>query len=239
MRQKETWAQDIVQKAAQGKTQPVLQQLAEHQELTIVASRGDALNTAIEQWAAAGVRFPKHHILLAETEEDVWRLNQLAQQARIEAGNVKVGTVTLKDQTLGKGDRVWFAEAASSYGITQGTFGTLVHLDTISRMAVVRLDTGGTRFVNTRFYRGLQLGYALTPLAAKDVTVRQATVLMQGTGRESTLIQLSRATHKTQVITYTQGAESEHLQALTKNMAWLKEREFAVMQHQRAQEPRL
>jgi hypothetical protein len=103
-------------------------------------------------------------------------------------------------------------------------------------MAVVKLDSGQTRLINTRLYRGLELGYAVTTTTARDIEVSHAYVMAHGNGREAALVQLSRAQKHTQVIAYSHGPEYEQTQNLAEQLKYSKLQELAVMAQEHGEE---
>lgn len=234
VRQEQNWARTMIRQVSQGKTYPVVKTLIEQGRLVFVADREQALEQIIKVWSQSGIQNPRQHLMIAETLEDAYTLNHLAQQARVDAGTLTQVAVKVRQTFFHKGDRVQFAEPSYTYGVTKGALGTLKHLDSMTRMAVVRLDSGQTRLINTRLYRGLELGYTVTTSTAQDLDVNHAYVITNGIGREATLVQFSRARKGIQVITYGQGAEEEQQENLAAQLRWSKLRELGVMAQERS-----
>ncbi|MEL6225301.1 MAG: AAA family ATPase, partial [Cyanobacteria bacterium J06627_8] len=236
VRQEDEQAQTIVQQMSQGESQAVVRRLIEQGQLTFVEHKEEAMLQTVQAWKPQGIRHPRQHLMITETREDAKALNQLAQHARIESGVLSQVAVKVKGDHFYKGDRLLLTESSHTYGVTKGTLGTLKHLDSVTRMAVVKLDSGQTRLINTRLYRGLELGYAVTTTTARDVEVNHAYVMAHGDGREAALVQLSRAQKQTQVIAYGHGVEHDQEQNLAEQLKYSKLQEFAVIAHERGKE---
>lgn len=236
IRQQEEKEHTLVQQVSQGHTRAVVQTLLEQGTLTFVERKDQAMAQTVQRWRQHGIRHPRQHLMMTETSHDANLLNRLAQHARVEAGALSQVAVKVRGEHFYRGDRVRFRDSSDADGVTKGSLGTLKHLDLVSRMAVVRLDSGKTRLINTRRYRGLELGYAVTTTAAQDMKVNHAYVMMHGTGRESALVQLSRARKQTQVIAYGQHSEEGQEQSFAKQLRWSTLQELSVMAQERAEE---
>jgi hypothetical protein len=117
--------------------------------------------------------------------------------------------------------------------------GTVNHIDPITKVALVRLDTGKMKAINVRHYSGIELGYAVTTTDARNMEVRHSYILTQGKGRDTTLVQVSRAKSETRVFTYALDKEVEASLKLARQMSWEKANELAIMlEEQRLEQER-
>ncbi|MBE9117265.1 AAA family ATPase [Lusitaniella coriacea LEGE 07157] len=232
-RQEQTWAKQVVQRVGSGQARKALQALAERGLLSIAETKEAAIEAVVQEWSERGLKRPQEHLMIAETMEEVRILNRLAQSKLVEAGNIGKTAVRVGGESIRKGERVKFRETSRTYGVMKNGMGTVRHIDPISKVAVVRLDTGRMKAINLRHYKGIELGYAVTTTEAKDVEVRHSYVLTQGTGRDAALVQVSRAKVETKVFAYVVDKDVEATLKLARQMSWSKESELGIMVEQR------
>ncbi|MBE9039731.1 hypothetical protein IQ235_02855 [Oscillatoriales cyanobacterium LEGE 11467] len=170
----------------------------------------------------------RDHLILSEDPEDRQILNRLAQAQRKQHGNL-VGTgVRVGKERIYRGDRVRLGETSSTYGIVKGTFGEVRHIDPVTKVAAIRLDSGKHKLANLRHYKGMELGYCILETQAREVETRYAYVLSRGLyGRQGAALQLSRAKVETHLNTYQLEREEEAMVELARKMSREKHRDFA------------
>jgi conjugative relaxase-like TrwC/TraI family protein len=232
-RQESAWARQVVRDIGEGKARVALRTLAERGCLSISATRKDALEAVVKAWSECGLKRPHDHLIVAETPEDVRILNRLAQAQLGAAGRLGKTVVRVNGESYRKGDRIKFLETSRTYGVTKNGMGTVRHIDPISQVAIVRLDTGKLRAINLRHYQRVELGYAVTTMEAKNFEVARAYVLTRGTGRDAALVQVSRAKSETRVFAYEMDKEVEAELKLARQMAWEKSSDLAIVLRER------
>lgn len=232
-RQEETWAQQVVQKVGEGQAKTALELLANRGLLSIAETKEAAMLAVITAWAERGLKRPHDHLIIAETQEDVQILNRLAQARLVEAGYLGNSAVRVGAEHIRRGERIRFQETSRTYGVMKNGMGTVNHIDPITKVALVRLDTGKMKAINVRHYSGIELGYAVTTTDARNMEVRHSYILTQGKGRDTALVQVSRAKSETRVFTYALDKEVEASLKLARQMSWEKANELAIMLEER------
>lgn len=209
-RQELPQARQLVQSVGGGKVAEVVRRLNDDGVIALLETKEEAEQQLIADWAAQAIGNPRESLILADTREDAAALNQMAQRVLRDAGVLSDRAFKIKDNYFRVGDRVILQETSATYGVTKGSTGTIGHLEPLTRVAVVRLDSGKTRLLNLRHYKGLCLAYALTPNEARDLEVRHGFVLTQGKGQDIALMQVSRGKMSTTVYSYASKHEQEH-----------------------------
>jgi conjugative relaxase-like TrwC/TraI family protein len=228
----------IVHQIDRGKALTALRTLQEQGRFYVSETREEAIKQVITTWATHGAKRPRDHIILTDEREESLVINRLAQAERQSQGYLKGTGVRIREEQLYRGDRVYFTETSSTYGIAKGTFGEVRHIDRITKVAVVRLDNGKMKAVNLRHYKGVELGYCVPGREARDVEARYAYVLSRGIyGRQGAAVQLSRASVATHVHTYQLERDEEVMVELAHKMSREKVREFAHTVQEQTQEP--
>lgn len=227
-RQEQPWAQQVVLNVGKGQAKEALQALAVKGLLSITKTKEAAVAEVIQDWSLRGLKRPQDHLIIAETPEDAQVLNRLVQAKLIAEEKLGKTAVKVGTEYIRKGDRVKFQETSRTYGVTKNGMGTVKHIDPITKVAMVRLDTGKLKAINVRHYSGMNLGYAVTTTGSKDLEVRHAYILTQGSGKETALVQISRAKAETKVYAYSLEKETEAELKLARQLSWKKQRELAV-----------
>lgn len=227
-RQEQPWAQQVVLNVGKGQAKEALQALAVKGLLSITKTKEAAVAEVIQGWSLRGLKRPQDHLIIAETPEDAQVLNRLVQAKLIAEEKLGKTAVKVGTEYIRKGDRVKFQETSRTYGVTKNGMGTVKHIDPITKVAMVRLDTGKLKAINVRHYSGMNLGYAVTTTGSKDLEVRHAYILTQGSGKETALVQISRAKAETKVYAYSLEKETEAELKLARQLSWKKRRELAV-----------
>lgn len=135
-------------------------------------------------WSMQVGKSPAGSWMIASSTKAVEELNLLAQQSRIQQGQIR--TDKFADAAGGLrfhvGDRVLFARASKHLGVKSGDTGEvtgilpgIAHL--ARRTLIVKTDSGKQRFVPLSRYDSLELGYAITRTRADSVEIDRAFVL--------------------------------------------------------------
>jgi conjugative relaxase-like TrwC/TraI family protein len=183
-RQHEPWARCAVRQMADGDAGSALLAYAERGLVQL----GDNSEThLVETWRREG------GLILAGMNDEVSRLNRLAQGARTQA----TPPIIHKTGYFLTGDRVLFTRNHPRLGVFNGDLGTVI--SGAGSVVEVALDHGKTVSVDLKNYESLRLGYAVTTHKAQGLTT-DATLILTGSmqDRELTYVQASRARLRTQ-----------------------------------------
>ena len=209
-RQTSAWGRQKSKDQAHGNAEKVLREFATKGLLTVGNHREETVSLMVADWAKEGTKSPVSHVMLAGTNTDVRRLNQLAQQARREAGEVSPTGTRVEGQVLGRGDRVVFRENSRKLGVKNGSLGTV----TAAGRSTLTVQVDGrdkTTSVNIKQYDAVQLGYALTVHKSQGATFDHTYTLLggPGTSREMAYVVASRERHSARLYTdrFEAGAE--------------------------------
>ena len=98
----------------------------------------------IRKWAQnGGVDAPKDHAIFAATRYEIHHLNDMAQQARLEAGKLTVRqTITVNEERFYRGDRIRFTQKSRKLHLENGDAGTIVGIrnNPLSAAVTVQID---------------------------------------------------------------------------------------------------
>lgn len=208
-RQKDEWARSAVTNMASGAPESAIQAFAERGHVTAAEGHDAALAVVIDKWKRTGVAVPKSSLLLANSQNDVSRLNSLAQQSRLDAGMLGTESVIREDGVYHKGDRVTFAKNNRILGVNNGDSGTVARISATAGILTVILDTGGVVSIDAK--TPICLGYATTTAKSQGSTVKRSYVLLAGGHQDlhSAYVQVSRATDSTDLVIDTETAGEE------------------------------
>ena len=192
-RQASAWGRAKAKDLAHGEAETVLRSFAAKGLLTVGADREAAVSRMVADWAKGGTARPDQHVMLAVTNADVRRLNELAQRARREAGEVRGAGTTVAGHTIHDGDRVVFRENSRSLGVKNGSLGTVTAAGG-SKLTVAVDGKDEPVRVNLKEYGAVQLGYALTVHKSQGATFDHTYTLLggPGTSRETAYVVGSR-----------------------------------------------
>jgi conjugative relaxase-like TrwC/TraI family protein len=208
-RQEPSLSRDLVHGIGAGKVAMVANLLRDETIFHLSETMEEAQAQLIADWLPQAIAHPKDNLIIVDSKEEAATLNAMAQKALRQAGALSDAALKTKTGYFRVGDRVMFHETSPTYGVTKGNTGTIERFESLTKVAVIRLDSGKTRLLNLRHYKGLSLAYALTPSEAKHKEVRNGFVLTQGRGRDISLVQASRAKTSTEVYSYASKHERE------------------------------
>ena len=205
-RQKEDWAKQAVHDFADGKADKGLKAYQERGLITVKQDKQELYKTLVNDWASSGgVDNAKDHLILANTNADVRKINQLAQEKRKQEKALGKRHTRIIGETLYEGDRVLFRQNDKRQDVKNGMGGTLQRIDLLKKQLTVTLDNQESRTFSKDEYDQLSLGYGVTTHKAQGMTVKNSYVLAGGSmqDRELTYVQMSRAKEQTRI--YAQG----------------------------------
>ncbi|MBE9155988.1 relaxase domain-containing protein [Nodosilinea sp. LEGE 06152] len=241
-RQDPSLSQNLVQGIGTGKVATVANLLRDETIFHLSETRDEAQAKLIADWLTQATASPKDNLIIVDTKEEAADLNTMAQAALRKVGVLSNTAIKTKASYFRVGDRVMFHETSPTYGVTKGNTGTIERVELLTKVAVIRLDSGKTRLLNLRHYKSLTLAYALTPSEAKHKEVRRSFVLTQGRGQDVSLVQVSRAKGSTQIYSYAPQRIDEPNAPeweLGRKMVYQKENELSIIAEKEARKESL
>lgn len=203
MRQREAWAREAISQVGQGEAAKALKTFEEKNRLHVLPTKGESERGLIDRWKERGISDPQNNLILASTNAEVARLNREAKAARLEAGKLGLRSVEVGDERVHEGDRILFMDTKKNLGILKSQFGTVTHIDWLTRKLTVEVDGEAGRKPVTfslREFDAIRLGYAATVHRAQGMTLDQNVYTLLGgsmQNREMTYVQISRARGET------------------------------------------
>lgn len=209
-RQQEAWMRDAVRAFADGDSSTGFSLLREHGSLHMSQGGPDAAKRAlVDGWhqSAGEVR---DKLILTTTNQDARELNERAQSARLQAGELgSTMTVTLgSGEEARRGDRVLFGRNDRRLDVRNGELGTvrqlhrpLIQVGSGGGEATIEMDHGARVRVDLSAYTDLSLGYALTSHKAQGSTVDRCFTYTtpERAARDMMYVQTSRARQEMRV----------------------------------------
>jgi Ti-type conjugative transfer relaxase TraA len=234
-RQRDQWQRDASQDFARGKPGRALERYQTHGAVEFAATRSDAKQRLIQEWAKHLAAEPdRSTLILAHTRADVRDLNDRAREVLKKHGQLgndvpvaisrelmqSEGIVVIEhsERILARGDRVMFLKNNRDLGVKNGSLGTVT--DVTSGAIAVRLDGKERRDVEFRLadYSALDYGYAATVHKAQGATVERAFVLATP-GMDRHLAYVAMTRHREQVEIYTSREDFKDFQALKQRLS--------------------
>ena len=202
-----------VKQLYRGETEAVIKAYAEDGKLHVARTHTDAHKELIRNWTQnGGVDAPKDHAIFAATRYEIRCLNDMAQQARLEAGKLTVRqTITVNEETYYRGDRIRFLKKSRKLQLENGDAGTIVSIRNNPLSAAVKVLIDGEkrareipiRTLTQTHYDGLTRAYASTVHAMQGRTVDHSYCSLMGsmTDRELTYVAFSRHRKSLEIFT--------------------------------------
>lgn len=201
-RQREEWARDAVHSVARGESEKALSAFAQKGMLQIEKTREDAIKGLINLWRDDAGDI-KEKLILSTTRHGARALNELAQEQRREAGELRGDGLQVNGYCFYAGDRVLFTKNNKALGVMNGQAATVLTINPNAKTVGVLTDSGERKIISTSIYESLELGYATTTHKAQGKTVDKAYVLAGGVmqDKELSYVQVSRAREATRIFT--------------------------------------
>ena len=183
------WARRAESAIRAGESGRALYEYGRQGRLKVLADDRATADQMLAEWDdGGGTTAPRDHLLLAATPERTRRLNEAAQQARLQRGLVgRSSAVRANGVVIRKGDRVRVKGRSRGSAAHSGELGTVVGIRLVGGSLRVRLDRGPKVWVAGRL---VELGYALTGLQAQDVHAEHAYVWLGGIAQDRELAAL-------------------------------------------------
>jgi len=211
-RQESPIDRERVEKLSRGRAEEVIKGIAREGNLHVAQNRTQAQEKMVRDWARrGGAQSPGDHVMFAGTNQEIDALNALAQQQRIEAGELDPRRhLSIGEQTIYRGDRIIITKKSRKLGLENGDQGEVVAIRSgiFRDQVAIRLDgEKNVRVIPVRTlldtdHDHIRLGYAHTVHRMQGSTVDHAYCLLGGrmTDREMTYVQASR--HRKQLSLY-------------------------------------
>lgn len=198
-RQEQDWAKEAVRAFSRGDAEEGLYQYAKRGLLRIEETQEGAKEHMISDWSEKGVRSPESHVMIAGMRHEVKELNEQAQVARLEAGEVEPEKVRANGYDFHIGDRVMLRKANRMLDIKNGSLGTVQSVDERKKHIKLSLDGGRRVTLSLHDYKEIELGYAMTGHKSQGETIDHVYVLAGGhmQDREASYVQASRSRKQT------------------------------------------
>src|SRR5215217_3842934 len=182
-RQHQAWQREATKELATERTAAALARYERAGMVHAHATKDEAKAALVAGWAAARRAEPERsqgrsHVILASTRADVRDLNERARATVRAAGALGADRIIATERgerAFAVGDRVMFLRNERSFGVKNGTLGTVERLESSS--LTVRLDDQRTVRFDLKDYAHVDHGYAATIHKAQGITVDRAHVL--------------------------------------------------------------
>lgn len=196
-RQREAWQREATRAFSAGQVLQALQRYDEAGRVHVAPGR-EVMRSMVQQWAQDREAYPGGtQLMVTSTHGQCAVLNQLAQEARLEQGElgslVATGMETAKEGLvdLYRGDTIIFRSNSREVGVTNGQTGTVLGSNTSGHVIVQTADTIAA--FNPATYTNWHLGYATTTHAAQGQTVDRAYYMVSSRDhREASYVAASR-----------------------------------------------
>ncbi len=169
---------------------------ADHDRIRAVPNRSEALDGAVQAWAA-DVTAGADAALLAWRRKNVAELNARAREWMASTGQLSGPALNVGDLAFQAGDRVVALGPDHQAGLVTSRRGTITSVDPINVSLRMEVDDGRTVTVAGEQLGGDRLGhgYATTVHRAQGATFDRAHVFADGGGRDLAYVAMSRARH--------------------------------------------
>ena len=203
-RQTAAWERGALDHLRHGDTAAAVAAYRAHDRVVAADNADAARDRLVEDWWTASSGTPDPAVvMIAARRSDVEHLNSLAR-ARMHAAGLLHGAqlVTADGTVFQAGDRVMTLRNDRRAGVTNGTRGHILQVDTEHGGVVMRSDDGRDLQLPAGYLDAgwLTHGYAITAHKAQGVTVDRSYVLgSEAIYREWGYVALSRARHHTRL----------------------------------------
>jgi conjugative relaxase-like TrwC/TraI family protein len=196
IRQERSWERAALTELRDGSVADAISSYRQHRRLTIGRSREETLSRAVEDWyqQITSTRDITGAVLLAQDNQTVTKLNELARSQLARSGQLTGPTLHANGREYQRGDRVICLANDRRLGVLNGDLAIVVGVE--PEALIVRLDRDPkTRDLGSSYLDEghVNHGYALTVHKAQGITVdRTFTVVGPDASREWGYVALSR-----------------------------------------------
>lgn len=230
-RQKHDYAKEAVVLFEKGEAEKALR-LYKDRGLIEVDSTTDGLYwKLIDQWGKnGGATAPEQHLIFTNTNEHRIALNRLAQQKRIERGELGKRYMHVGGQKVYVNEQIMFLKnSRATPEVNNGTSGVVKQVNYLTKEMIVKLEDGRTEIFSTKNYSNITLGYAQTINKGQGVSTQYGYVFaVDGhQNKHSAYTQMSRGIDEIRL--YARGdSVDDAVQSLAPQMNRSNKKVFAV-----------
>ena len=204
-RQKKLWQAEAARFFSEGNAEKAIQLYAENNLVSIQKDSESAMNELVNAYCEDFTKgFRDRKLILADTNKSVNLLNEkvrdkLKKQGKLKAEgfkfNIKTNDLQLVKKEFCVGDIIYFTRNNKKLNVTNGTSGKIVSIEKAGygyEIKVMNSDSDVMTF-NTRDYKHIVHGYAVTIYKSQGDTVKESFYLMSDNmSREGAYVALSR-----------------------------------------------
>jgi len=198
VRQERPWERTVLAELRNGSVAEAMASYRKHKRLVVGKGRDETLRRAVDDWyqhvTATGDLAGA--LLLAQDNQTVGQLNELARNHLATSGQLSGPTVKANGRDYQRGDRVICTNNDRRLGVLNGDLATVTDVHPETAQLTVRLDRDSDTRTLPDWYLDeghLDHGYALTGHKAQGITVdRTFTVIGTAASREWGYVALSR-----------------------------------------------
>lgn len=192
-RQKDAWARQAVKQFGSGDSTGALAAFADRDLVHVSKTRFEALEEMTRDWSDKGLRDPRGNLMIAATNSEVRRANEIAQEMRRQQGLLSTTQMDVGEQSFHIGDRLLFLRNDHKLDVRNGQLGTIVAMRPFEGLIAVDIDQGRRVLVPLSDYKHISLGYATTIHKSQGITApRTFCLLPEDAYRELAVVQASR-----------------------------------------------
>ncbi|HEX4035547.1 MAG TPA: MobF family relaxase [Solirubrobacteraceae bacterium] len=206
------WERGAWQRLRDGDAEKALAEYQGRDRLHMHETRAEAGERMVADWATTRAAHPGERVVMLTdaSNHELDRLNQQAQQRRLDAGELGREIISLPDRPYGlrSGDEITFTaqhRVSGEHRVENGTRGDVIAASERDSRVQIRTEEPKPRDIEiaTRDFDGLRLAYAQHVYKAQGLTADRALVLTGGwqTNRETTYVALTRAREQTDIYT--------------------------------------
>lgn len=235
-RQREEWAREAVYDIAEGRAEKALFRYLEAGLLEMRITKEEVNQLLINTWKHDRTPLETKGIL-ANTNADVRTLNDLAQQARREQGELGSEFLVVNDYHIHTGDRVVLKQNNKRLGVLNGDSGEVIGVNGETRSIIVQLEgEASLKRIPLEKYQKIELNYCQTSYSSQGKTLDNMYVVV-GQDREHSYVEMSRHRNVARLYASVEevGPSIEHL-AKSMNRSNIKESALYQLEQDRARE---
>lgn len=213
VRQNESWARQAVAQLRDGNASAALKTHAELGLLNIEADKNATHKKLLSQWKAYQQQHPnKKSLILAQRWSEIQEISQQVRAYHQERGavkseNIKISCVVGEKefvQEFSTGERIRFCKNDYKRNFTNGTLGTIIHIEQYPEdiSLTIKLDDGRVVNFNKSDYSDkkghmhIVQAYAMTVYSSQGVTVDGDTFVLYNTGMDRAYSYVAGSRHK-------------------------------------------